>query len=59
MKTEKLKELDEIRSRLVNISLVIASVAGLSLLSTSLLRAIKVDVHAYFYLHIPIYLIIL
>jgi PAS domain S-box-containing protein len=59
MKTEKLKELDEIRSRLVNISLVIACFAGLPLLSASLFRAVKVGVLSYFYLHIPIYLIIL
>jgi PAS domain S-box-containing protein len=59
MKTEKLKELDEIRSRLVNISLVIACFAGLPLLSASLFRAVKIGVYSYFYVHIPIYLTIL
>jgi len=59
MKTAKLKELDEIRNRLVNISLIIACFAGLPLLSTSLLRAVKVGVYSYFYVHIPIYLTIL
>jgi PAS domain S-box-containing protein len=59
MDTAKLKELDEIRNRLVNTSLIIACFAGLPLLSASLFRAVKVGVHSYFYIHIPIYLIIL
>jgi PAS domain S-box-containing protein len=59
MKTEKLKEFDKIRSRLVNISLIVACVAGLPLLCTSLYRAIEVGVYSFFYVHIPIYLTIL
>jgi PAS domain S-box-containing protein len=59
MSNAKLKELEETRSRLVNISLVVACYVGLPLLSASLYRAVKIDVYSYFYLHIPIYIVLL
>jgi PAS domain S-box-containing protein len=58
MQNGKLNELDEIRSHLVNISLVIASIAGLLLVSSSLFRATQIGIYSYFYIHIPIYLTI-
>jgi PAS domain S-box-containing protein len=49
----------DIKSRLVNISLIIASLAGLPLLFTSLIRAINMGHYSFFYVHIPIYLVVL
>jgi PAS domain S-box-containing protein len=55
----KIDELEEVRSRVVNATLIVSTVAGIPTLGASIYRAIIMDIPFFIYAHVFVYLFVL